>query len=69
MAQAATAYAAPFVSGKDSFYNYFLTDEGPVSIPVTLLVSGFGIVEDAAHVTGASIRRAFKRLPGRTSPK
>ena len=70
MAQAAVAYATPFVSGKDSFYNYFLTDEGPVSIPVTLLVSGFGILESPAHVTGASIRRAGSKICilGKTSP-
>jgi phosphoribosylformylglycinamidine synthase len=62
MAQAATTYAAPFVSGKDSFYNYFVTDEGPVSIPVTLLVSGFGIVEDAKHVVGASLRKPGSKI-------
>lgn len=62
MAKAALAYAAPFVSGKDSFYNYFVTDEGPVSIPVTLLVSGFGILEDASHVVGASLRRTGSKI-------
>ena len=50
------AYGTPFVSGKDSFYNFFQTEDGPVSIPVTALISGMGIVEDAAHVTGASLR-------------
>jgi len=62
MAHAAEMYGAPFVSGKDSFYNYFKTDEGPVSIPVTLLVSGFGVVEDASHVVGASIRGVGNKL-------
>jgi phosphoribosylformylglycinamidine synthase II len=62
MAQSAEIYGAPFVSGKDSFYNYFKTDEGPVSIPVTLLVSGFGIVEDAKHIIGASLRGAGNKL-------
>ena len=57
MAEAALAYKAPFISGKDSFYNYFQTDDGPVSIPVTLLVSGLGIIEDRHHVLGNSIRR------------
>ena len=41
----AEAYGAPFVSCKESFYNYFKTDEGPVSIPCTLSLSGFGVVE------------------------
>ena len=57
MAEAALTYEAPFVSGKDSFYNYFETEKGPVSIPVTLLVSGMGIVEDRERVTGSSLRR------------
>jgi phosphoribosylformylglycinamidine synthase len=62
MALAAEIYGAPFVSGKDSFYNYFKTDEGPVSIPCTLLVSGFGIVEEGSHVVGASIRKPGNKL-------
>ncbi|MDG2123454.1 MAG: phosphoribosylformylglycinamidine synthase subunit PurL, partial [Verrucomicrobiales bacterium] len=56
MADAAVTYVAPFVSGKDSFYNYFETEDGPVSIPVTLLASAIGVVEERADVTGASIR-------------
>ena len=56
LAEAAVAYGTPFVSGKDSFYNYFQTEDGPVSIPVTALISGMGIVEDSSHVTGASLR-------------
>ena len=54
--EAALAYGAPYVSGKDSFYNYFETEDGPVNIPVTFLCSGFGVVEDATHVRGASLR-------------
>jgi phosphoribosylformylglycinamidine synthase II len=70
MAQTALAYGAPFVSGKDSFYNYFITDDGPVSIPVTLLVSGIGIVDDPSHVTGSSVRRVGSKICvlGRTRP-
>lgn len=62
IAAAAEAYGAPFVSGKDSFYNYFETEDGPVSIPVTILISGMGIIEEAAHVTGASLRRSDSLL-------
>jgi phosphoribosylformylglycinamidine (FGAM) synthase-like enzyme len=62
MAHSATVYAAPFVSGKDSFYNYFVTDEGPVSIPVTLLVSGFGIIEGDRPVVGSSLRKVGSKL-------
>lgn len=57
LAEAAEAYGTPFISGKDSFYNYFQTEDGPVSIPVTALISGLGIVEEKAHVTGSSLRR------------
>ncbi|MBQ8516195.1 MAG: phosphoribosylformylglycinamidine synthase subunit PurL [Akkermansia sp.] len=56
--EAALAYGAPYVSGKDSFYNYFETEDGPVNIPVTFLCSGFGVVEDDSHVHGASLRRS-----------
>ncbi len=56
--EAALAYGAPYVSGKDSFYNYFETEDGPVNIPVTFLCSGFGVVEDYDHVRGSSLRRS-----------
>ncbi len=71
MCDAALTFGAPFVSGKDSFYNYFLTEDGPVSIPVTALVSGLGIVEDESHTTGSSIRRdtSVLCLLGATRPE
>lgn len=56
MAKAARVFGAPFVSGKDSFYNSFETEEGVVSIPCTLLVSGMGVVRDK-NVTGSTLRR------------
>lgn len=62
IASIAEVYGTPFVSGKDSFYNYFETKEGPVSIPVTLLVSGMGIVEEEGQVIGASLRRSDSLL-------
>lgn len=58
IAEAALAYGAPFVSGKDSFYNYFETEDGAVSIPTTCLISGIAVVHDRARVTGASLRRS-----------
>jgi phosphoribosylformylglycinamidine synthase len=57
MAEAAEAYGAPFVSGKDSFYNYFETDDGAVSIPTTCLISGMGVIDNESNVTGSSVRR------------
>ncbi|MGI8602798.1 MAG: phosphoribosylformylglycinamidine synthase subunit PurL [Verrucomicrobiales bacterium] len=69
--QAAEAYGAPFISGKDSFYNYFQTEEGPASIPVTVLVTGLGILEERAHIIGASLRRQDSALVlfGQTEPE
>ena len=57
IAEAAEAYGAPFVSGKDSFYNYFETDDGAVSIPTTCLISGMGVIDNESNVTGSSVRR------------
>lgn len=57
MATTAVEYGAPFVSGKDSFYNYFETEDGQsISVPTTLLVSGMGVVNSEAHVVGSSLR-------------
>ena len=56
IAEAAEVYGTPFVSGKDSFYNYFETDSGPVSIPTTILISGMGVVDQASHLTPSSLR-------------
>ena len=68
LATAAKGFGAPFISGKDSFYNYFQTDDGPKSIPMTVLISGIAIVDDARHLTGATIRGAGRLigLLGRT---
>lgn len=62
IAAAAEAYGAPFVSGKDSFHNYFETKDGPVSIPVTVLISGMGVVDSVEHVTGSSLRSSTSIL-------
>jgi phosphoribosylformylglycinamidine synthase len=44
------AYRTPFISGKDSLNNQFTTDTGEtIRIPPTLLISGFGIVDDIAR--------------------
>lgn len=58
IAEAALAFGAPFVSGKDSFYNYFQTEEGPVSIPTTCLISGIAVVHDRNRITGSTLRRS-----------
>ncbi len=44
---AAKAYRVPFISGKDSLNNQFVTEDGrTIQIPPTLLISGMGIVSD-----------------------
>ena len=44
---AAKAYGTPFISGKDSLNNQFTIESGEtIYIPPTLLISGFGMVED-----------------------
>ncbi|MDP7007959.1 MAG: phosphoribosylformylglycinamidine synthase subunit PurL, partial [Phycisphaerales bacterium] len=46
---AAKAYGTPFISGKDSLNNQFTTESGEtIYIPPTMLISGFGMVEDIA---------------------
>lgn len=62
IADAALAFQAPFISGKDSFYNYFETVDGPINVPVTFLCSGFGVVENNSHVTGSSLRKTNSKL-------
>ncbi len=46
---AAKAYGTPFISGKDSLNNQFTTESGEtIFIPPTMLISGFGMVDDIA---------------------
>ena len=45
----ATAYKTPFISGKDSLNNEFVTKDGRIiTIPHTLLISALGIVPDVS---------------------
>ena len=63
MAEAALAFGAPFVSGKDSFYNCYADENGDEThIPATFVSSGMGILEQRKLATGASLRRAGSDL-------
>jgi len=43
----ATGFKTPFISGKDSLYNEYVTEKGKtVAIPPTLLISAIGIIPD-----------------------
>ncbi|MCL2647505.1 MAG: phosphoribosylformylglycinamidine synthase subunit PurL [Phycisphaerales bacterium] len=46
----AIAYGTPFVSGKDSLSNEFITDKGQrIQIPYTLLISAMSVIDNAAN--------------------
>ncbi|MGC8624192.1 MAG: phosphoribosylformylglycinamidine synthase subunit PurL [Phycisphaerae bacterium] len=46
----AMAFRTPFISGKDSLSNEFITDEGKrICIPYTLLISSISIIADVAR--------------------
>ena len=57
MSNAAMAYETPFISGKDSFYNFYEGEDEKVNIPMTFLCSGIGIVDSLSMLTGNSLRR------------
>ncbi|MHA1716996.1 MAG: phosphoribosylformylglycinamidine synthase subunit PurL [Promethearchaeota archaeon] len=42
----ALGFDTPFISGKDSLNNEYVTDDGTISIPSTLLISAVGKIED-----------------------
>ncbi|MEM6334855.1 MAG: AIR synthase-related protein, partial [Planctomycetota bacterium] len=58
----ALAFAAPFVSGKDSLHNQFTTEDGRlIAIPPTLLVTALAVLPDAARCVTADLKQ-----PGNT---
>ncbi|MBM4114123.1 MAG: phosphoribosylformylglycinamidine synthase, partial [Phycisphaerae bacterium] len=59
----AHAYRTPFISGKDSLNNQFVAADGRViQIPPTLLISGFGIVDDVEHCVTMDLKHAGNLL-------
>jgi len=60
---AAKAYRAPFISGKDSLNNQFVTEDGrTIQIPPTLLISGFAPVEKDSRAVSMDAKRVGSRL-------
>jgi len=53
----AVAYGAPFISGKDSLNNTYLSGGTLVSIPPTLLISAVALVPDVARVVSMDVKR------------
>jgi phosphoribosylformylglycinamidine synthase len=60
---AAKAYRTPFISGKDSLNNQFVTEDGrTIQIPPTLLISGFAPVEEDTRAISMDAKAAGSRL-------
>jgi phosphoribosylformylglycinamidine synthase len=60
---AAVAYGAPFISGKDSLNNEYTGADGKKhAIPGTLLISALGIVPDVSRTVTMSLKAAGDRL-------
>lgn len=58
----AVAFGAPFISGKDSFYNQYQTSSGPISIPPTLLISAITVVPSEEHVVSMDLKGTNNRI-------
>ncbi len=56
--QAAKAFGAPFISGKDSLYNEYAHQGKSLAIPGTILISALGIVEDIRRVVTMDLKQA-----------
>ncbi len=59
----AMAYGTPFISGKDSLSNEFITDTGQrIQIPYTLLISAMSIISDTTKCISMDAKRAGNHL-------
>ncbi len=52
----AIAYETPFISGKDSLNNEFVTDKETIVIPPTLLISAVSVMEDVRNAVSMDIK-------------
>ena len=59
---AAVQLGTPFVSGKDSLYNEFRTEDGTLAIPPSLLISSIAIVEDVRSCVSMDLKAAGNLL-------
>jgi len=69
---AAKAFGTPFISGKDSLNNQFTTESGEtIYIPPTMLISGFGMVDDISKCLTMDAKAAgnILILVGETKPQ
>lgn len=59
----AVGYGTPFISGKDSLNNAFVSEDGRrVSIPHTLLISAIGLVDDIRRCVTMDVKEAGNLL-------
>ena len=54
----ATAFGAPFISGKDSFYNEYKYGDKTIAIPPTLLISAISVLPDACKAVSMDAKAA-----------
>lgn len=59
---AAKAYGAPFISGKDSLHNEYRVGDQTLSIPPTLLISCIAPVPDITRAVSMDLKAAGNRL-------
>ncbi|MBI2471366.1 MAG: phosphoribosylformylglycinamidine synthase subunit PurL [Planctomycetes bacterium] len=52
----AVAYGTPFISGKDSLNNEFVTDKETIVIPPTLLISAISVMEDIRNAVSMDVK-------------
>jgi len=67
----AVAYGTPFISGKDSLNNEFVTDKETIVIPPTLLISAVALMEDVRDAVSMDIKEPgnLVYLVGLTRPE
>jgi phosphoribosylformylglycinamidine synthase len=53
----ALGYETPFISGKDSLYNEFETEQGSISIPPTLLISAMAVINNVERAVTMDCKR------------
>ncbi len=51
-------FNAPFISGKDSFYNEFSVNGKIISVPGTLLISAMAVVKDVSKILSPGFKKA-----------
>ncbi len=53
----AIVYETPFISGKDSLNNEFVSDKETIVIPPTLLISAISVIEDVQNAVSMDIKK------------